>query len=196
MRFAVLLFSTLVFGQVQFGLDFRGVLPQGDLEENIDDDGFGLAGRLMFDVPVAPLSAGFELGYIHFDDTRVNGRGDIDEIRTDNAAVTLDVILRLQPHRGPVRPYLEGFMGVHYFVTSTTFFYDDFDDDFVDVERDFDDAAYAIGVGAGAEFVISSWRDDDGDRSAFHCISGRVTRGDQMQNMSSPTVSNWIVSAT
>ena len=48
MRFAVLLFSTLVFGQVQFGLDFRGVLPQGDLEENIDDDGFGLAGRLMF----------------------------------------------------------------------------------------------------------------------------------------------------
>lgn len=180
----MVLFATVspAFAQVEFGFDFRAALTRGELADNIEDDGFGLDGWVGFQVPGAPLIAGFDLGFIHFGDTRVDGRGEIDEIRTDNNVINLNVMLRLQPRHGPIRPYVEGFMGLNHFVTSTTIVYEDFDDDLIDFDRDFDDTTYAAGIGAGLSLVLSHWVDDDGDRSAFSLdIGARYVRGSEAE---------------
>lgn len=143
--------------RVEWGLDFLGAFPKGDLEDNIEDDGLGFALYGGYRPPHSPFLVGLDLAFINYGSTSFKGPfrdccRDLEEVETNNNIAMGHLFFRVQPGVGAIRPYFEGLVGVKSFFTTTTFREDDeFDSD---TDREFDDTSVSYGGGAGLALIL------------------------------------------
>lgn len=131
-------------------------VPQGELADFIDE-GFGLALHATYGLdPQSIVGLRFEGGFVQYGSERfttpllpATGRILVD-VRTRNNIGMLGLGPQLQVPDGPIRPYLNGFVGLGYFFTessvggSSNFEFDDFAR-----TLNFDDVSFAWGGGGG-----------------------------------------------
>jgi len=143
--------------RVEWGLDFLGAFPKGDLDDNIDDDGLGFALYGGYRPAHSPFVIGLDLAFINYGSTSYKGPfrdccRDLEEVETNNNIAMGHLFFKVQPEVGAIRPYFEGLVGVKSFFTTTTFREDDAFDS--DTDREFDDTSVSYGGGLGLALIL------------------------------------------
>ncbi len=157
---ALLFFSAILsFGQTpkirdMWGLSVGGLFPVGAFNNRVSQEGFALGIYYGVKLRKVPVYVGFELsgglyGYTH----RHEYLDGIPEVRLDvetlNNIVQALMILRLEPRKGAVRPFVEGLAGLSYFYTDTTISEHEFPWDEVASDINSGDLTVAAGAGGG-----------------------------------------------
>lgn len=166
----------------EIGIDFLGAFPKGDLEENITDDGLGLGLSGAYRPRHSPFLVGFDMGFINYGSTSYKGPfrdccNDLEEIETKNNILTGHLFFKIQPSKGPFRPFFEGLVGAKHFFTTTTFHEDD---EFDDTDREFDDTSLSYGLGAGFAFVLRDGKHQGGPTVSLN-LGARYLLGGEAQ---------------
>jgi hypothetical protein len=157
----------------EVGADFAVGQPEKEFRKNIDSRGYGLSGQFGYYLAGTPIMIGAVIGYLNYGtesrwEPFSNTIPDVTvEVRTTNNILMLHGFARVQPQRGPVRPYFEGLWGFNYLFTRTSIKDDDYYDDTVAATTNFDDFAGSWGVGTGVD--IRLWEERQGKR-----VRGRV----------------------
>lgn len=144
----------------QGDLSFVVGFPQGEFERNIGNAGFGINAFFGLGLGRSPLVVGLDGGVLVYGYERrrepfSNTIPDVTvDVQTSNAIATGHVLLRLQPPRGAVQPYVDGLFGVKYFFTETTIRDDDYEDSEIASTVNFDDAALSYGIGGGLDVQV------------------------------------------
>ncbi len=158
----------------QRGLQIGGQLllgsPQGEFRDKVDNFGFGGSAFFGYQVEGAPVVMGLELGgMIYGHESRVVPLSttipDIFvDVETNNMFVTGHTVLRLQPNRGFIRPYIDGLFGFNYLFTETSVHDEDFNDDYGSVfsSTHEDDIGLSYGAGIGAMIKLASTNSEEG----------------------------------
>ena len=65
---AFLLTAQPILAQTNFqgGLNFIAGFPQGEFKDNVDENGFGIAGEFLYSPSTSPLGIGVSLGYMNY----------------------------------------------------------------------------------------------------------------------------------
>jgi hypothetical protein len=171
MRTGLLLLTTvlpsILFGQnVEIGASLGVGLPQREFAQNVEEPGVGLQGYGGIAPVDQPFFFGLRLGYFNYGAQEQNDviQGPYSpvsvEISTTNNIFMLQLLARLQPNIGTVRPYLEGFMGWNYLYTLTTIKGVSTDEEYSS-EVNLDDSAFSYGGGAGVQIMLSGPPEDE-----------------------------------
>ncbi len=153
--------SGLAAQDFQAGLNFLVGQPKGEFRDNVEDWGFGLGGMVAYRPGNGPLMIGADLEFaIYGSETRQEPFSltipDVTvEVETANNILLLHALTRLQGDRGVFRPYVEGFIGTHYFFTQTEIRdEDDFEEDPIASSTNQEDVTFSYGAGGGAMFLV------------------------------------------
>jgi hypothetical protein len=176
--------SDAAFAQRYQGtLDFSVAYPQGELELEMARKPLGVGLTFGMKLGKSPLILGVDLGVLNY------GRDTYEEFLYGNPGFDFEVIhkynifqglafLRLQlANRGPLRPYLDGLVGINYFWTDTSIGDDDLDEE-ITVKVNYDDAAFTYGIGAGIMYRLGKQEKNPVKREEFfvdlrfRCIFG------------------------
>lgn len=126
--FAVLFFSSTVDAQQSFqgSLNFCLGFPQGKFKNNVDHLGYSGTGHFAYNFPRSSIFVGASFGIL------VYGREgktesfsaetldfDVDVV-TSNLIFMCHFLVRVQPQKGMIRPYLDGLIGFNYLWTITS----------------------------------------------------------------------------
>ena len=149
----------------QGGLAFSAGMPQGDFEQTLNDNGFGISGNLMFNLGNSPFALGAEVDYLTYgSETRnVPFSTTIPDVRVDvetnNNILQGHLLLRAQNSQGFLRPYADGLLGFKYLFTETSVRdEDDFsEEDEIASSTNFDDFAFSYGFGGGLMFRLHEY---------------------------------------
>lgn len=139
-------------GQASFGLLVG--FPQGTFHQNVTNPGGGIAGHIGYRLPGSPAVLALDMGYlIYGHESRVEPFSttipDVTvDVSTDNSILLTHFLLRLQPPKGSVRPYIDGLVGFNYLFTRTSI-HTRSGLDFVASSVNFDDFAFSYGGGGG-----------------------------------------------
>lgn len=138
----------------QGGLNFIVGFPQGEFKDNVDENGFGLAGEFLYSPSTTPLGFGVSLGYMNYgEESRREPFSttipDVEvEVKTTNNILLGHLLLRAQAKKGPIRPYVEGLVGFNYLFTETKI--EDVDDEEeIASSTNLDDGVFSFGGGGG-----------------------------------------------
>lgn len=162
------------------GFTFMGGFPTGEFGENVTNKGIGISAYAGYMLPRAPAVIGLDLGGINYGTERRKERFSLTipdvkvNVVTSNSILTANAFLRLQPRNGTLRPYLEGIVGIHYLVTTTTIenLGDSHEDNEIASSTNLSDHAYAWGGGAGVLIEVWSGRDNrTPDRRSVRTVS-------------------------
>ncbi len=125
---AVLFFASSGDAQQSFqgSLNFCLGFPRGEFKNNVDSIGLGGTGHFAYNFPRSSISVGAHFGIL------VYGREsstesfstqildfDLNEVTT-NMIFMCHFLLRVQPQKGIIRPYLDGLIGFNYIWTTTS----------------------------------------------------------------------------
>lgn len=133
---------------------FQLGFPTGEYKDQIDKTGFGIGGDILFAPQNSIFGIGVSGGWFQV------GREDRSEpfsttipdvtvdVSTSNNLLQLMALLRLQPKSGPIQPYGDGVLGLHYLYTRTTISNASNGEE-VASSTNQDDAAFAYGFGGG-----------------------------------------------
>lgn len=141
------------------GLDITGAFPQGELKDNLVDEGAGVGLYAMRQFKNSPWYMGLDAVFVNYGDRKFDGPIDLccsyvaDDLTVKNNVNHFQLALRWQPAQLPLRPYLEGLAGIKQF-TTTTRLGDDFDDGFDAVDRETDDTTWSAGIGGGLLYSL------------------------------------------
>lgn len=148
--------------QPEGSISFLVGAPQGEFRDNVTNPGFGVDLFAGLGLDPVPVVVGVDLGVL------VYGREVRKEpFSTTIPDVTVDVettnnifqshfVLRLQPLRGPVRPYVEGLAGFKYLFTQTQIESERINDNEpIASSTNFDDFALSYGFGGGMAVMVS-----------------------------------------
>ena len=111
---------------LQLGVDFNTLIPQGEFKQNVKNNGYGVSGNVLIGLGRSPLLVGVDLGFATYghESRKVPLSGSIPDITvdvdTDNNIFLTHFVLRAQPRHGAVRPYVDGLVGFKYLFTKTT----------------------------------------------------------------------------
>ncbi len=153
----LLVLPSLALGQVDLAGYFTIALPQGEFDENVENNGFGITGQALFTVPGSPVSIGGSFGgIIYGSETRREPFSttipDVTvDVETNNYILIGHLVLRIQPPAGPFRPYAEGVIGFHYLFTQTTI---ESREEDIASDTNFDDGVFSYGGGGGIMFMV------------------------------------------
>lgn len=138
--------------RVRIGGGLGVAIPQGEFGRLVGE-GFGAQVYSIFGLDRSNVIAlRIDAGYVNYGSERFTipifpGIGRVGgEVRTRNNIATFGIGPQLQVPNGPVRPYVNGFVGVGYFFTESSV-----NDGFVDFGStlNFDDTTFAYGFGGG-----------------------------------------------
>ena len=136
-------------------------VPQGDFRDNVDNVGFGINVFGGLGLGRSPLVIGVDLGVVVYGYERRSEpfSTTIPDVRVDvttsNSIFLGHVVLRLQPPRGPIQPYLDGLFGLKYFFTETSISDEHFDGSVpIASSTNFEDAALSYGLGGGLNVQV------------------------------------------
>ena len=176
--FATLFFITSLWAvnvqaqELQFGLDVQLGVPQNEFNDQLGNRlGFGVGGMFGVRLADSPVMLGVDLGFMNFgtetrDEPLSTTIPDIRvEVENSYNMFHGDLLVRMIPPRGAVRPYLDGLVGFNHFFTETVLRERGGFGTQPDVLRDtnFRDTSLSYGFGAGFQFRVYS---DDGSRSS------------------------------
>lgn len=156
--------------ELQFGLDVQLGVPQKEFNTQMGNRlGFGVGGMFGVRLPDTPILVGVDLGFMNFgtetrDEPLSTTIPDIRvEVENSYNLFHGDLLLRMIPPGGAVRPYLDGLVGFNHFFTETVLRERGGFGSQPDVLRDtnFRDTSLSYGFGAGFLFRVYS---DDGSR--------------------------------
>lgn len=136
---------------VSMGGSIGAVVPQGEFGRAVGT-GFGANFQVVAGLePSNTLAFRFDAGYVNYGSEQYTfygaGWGPVGpNIRTTNNIATFGVGPQLQVSEGPIRPYINGFVGMGYFFTQSTA-----NDGWYDFARtlNYDDWAFGYGLGGG-----------------------------------------------
>lgn len=134
-------------------------VPLGQFDRNMGDNGWGLGGELLYRVQLnGPVWAGLGVHSFAFDNYSVRYIDMVDffeiEERTVSRLFTAGGVMRFQPEIDfPVRPYIQGTLGVHWFFTNTKF-EDVAVDDVFDTINENRESVLGYGLHAGFQVII------------------------------------------
>jgi len=142
-----------------FGITLGAGFPMGAFKTTLGKDGFQFDLYYARRLKSAPLFIGFDCAFfIYGMSTRQEPLENIPEVdvdvETSNSVIQGLFFIRLQPVKGPFRPYIEGLAGVSYLSTSTTITEREFPWDEIASDTNFSDFALAAGGGAGVEIHL------------------------------------------
>lgn len=157
-------------GFPQVGATFAVGVPQGAFADNLDHSlSFGLSAHGLYHFGAAPLALGLEGTFQTYGTETRNVPISLTipdvtvDVTTTNNIAQLFGVLRLQPATGVVRPYAEGLVGLSYLFTETRI--DDEDTpgrDDIASSTNFDDVAFASGLGGGVLIPVFNTVNKDG----------------------------------
>ncbi len=153
----VMILPAFAHGQANVGGYFTIALPQGEFDEAVESNGYGLTGHALFSVPGSPVAVGASFGgAIYGRETRREPFSmtipDVTvEVETNNYILLGHLVLRIQPPAGPFRPYAEGVLGFHYLFTQTTI---ESREEDIASDTNFDDGVFSYGGGGGIMFQV------------------------------------------
>ncbi len=167
----------------ELGGGFSVLSPQGDFSGFVND-GFGVSLNATVGLePTNALGMRFEAGYINYGSERFGvpvfpGTGRIlADLTTRNNIGYVGLGPLIQIPTGPIRPYINGFVGVGYFFTESSigggyaYDYGGFG-----TTLNFDDASLAYGLGGGLSFRLSN-----GHSPVFLKVDGQYRRHGQTE---------------
>ncbi len=138
----------------QGGLHFLAGIPQGEFDDNLDNNAFGIGGQIAFSPEKSPFGIGISLGFMNYG---TENRREPFSITTPDVTVKVtttnnmfqgDLFLRAQYKQGDIRPYADGLVGLNYLWTETKIS-DASNGDDVASSKNFDDAVFSYGGGGG-----------------------------------------------
>jgi hypothetical protein len=144
----------------ELGIDIEGTLafavglPQGELKDNGLDAGYGFDLTVLARGSKWPVLVGLELGYIAYGESTATvplsttTPGAFVELATRNGILNFHGLLRVQPWRFFVTPYVDGLGGLKYFQTTTNVS-DPATGNSVSTTLNFSDTTWSAGVGGG-----------------------------------------------
>jgi hypothetical protein len=142
------------------GVYFTTLVPRGEFSENITNNGYGGGGQFLIRLGDSPFLVGGDAGAVVYgSETR---REPISttipnlqvRVRTSNNIFLAHSLFRVQPRTGPVRPYVDGLVGLKYLFTRTSIS-DDFDGQVIASDTDLSDTTFSYGVGGGIQVPIA-----------------------------------------
>ena len=142
--------------ELQLGIDFTTVIPTGEFNRNIRNNGYGVGGQFLVGLGRLPFLAGVDAGYALYgsDEHKEPISETIPEVRvkvrTTNNLVFTHFVARAQPRTGTVRPYIDGLIGFKYLFTDTSIL-NDFDDEQLASTKNLSDLVLSYGVGGGVQ---------------------------------------------
>jgi len=116
----------LTEGNLEGGIGFMLAFPQGEFKQNVNKTGIGLGLNFAYLFRPFPFSIGAEGAYIMYGHTTRKAPWsetipDVTvDVETSNNIAQIHLFLRLQPNEGPVRPYIDGLVGLNYLWTETS----------------------------------------------------------------------------
>lgn len=155
--FVISLSPVTGFGQTNFagGVHFSLGIPQGELDDQIDQNAYGLGGQIFYSPQRSPLALGLDVAWMNYGtETRQEPFSstipDVTvEVETSNNILQGFLVLRGQMPGGPIRLYADGLVGFNYLFTQTSISdVGDFSED-IATSTNLDDATFAYGVGGG-----------------------------------------------
>jgi len=155
----ILIITTAHAQQYDAGISFNIGFPQKEFKENIESNGYGLSGYFGYNFPESPIMIGASAKFL------VYGRETRREplilpvyvdVITTNSIIMGQFMIRLQPPRGYVLPYIDGLAGFSYLTTDTRIEDEDNwdDDDDIASTKIFDDFTFSYGIGYGIQFCV------------------------------------------
>ncbi len=163
---------------MHFGIDLVAAFPRGDFDDHVSEMGAGLSTFFGGRVPGFPFVLGTELGWLTFASQDrallLQTNTNLSSIHTNTSRNILSahLVARLTPQSGLVRPYVDGILGIKYFIsrarieadTNTdaivgddgVIIVDGVDRSEISVTSSFNDLAFSAGVGVGIDFDV--WR--------------------------------------
>lgn len=139
---------------IDLSLDFAMGFPQGPLEDNIDNAGYGFTAFAGAGLPEIPLTLGAEIGFLVYDSESSrqplsSSLSDVNvDVDTDSSILLAHLVARLQPRTWTVQPYAEGLIGLKHFFTDTTV-QTRISREVIAKDTNHDDTALSYGAGAG-----------------------------------------------
>ena len=167
------------------GVDLVLAIPQGAFADRLDGVGFGLGGEILYHVPNTPVAFGLAGTFIVYGQETIRerfgsgalGRVEVDVVTTNNIALG-HLLLRLQPPKGPFRPYADALVGFNYLFTESRIEDVDFNDDRdIASSTNFDDGAFSYGIGGGVMAQVYRGRSDGRSFGVFVDASVRYLFG-------------------
>lgn len=125
---AVLFFASSGDAQQSFqsSLNFSLGFPQSEFKNNVDSIGLGGTGHFAYNFPRSSIAVGARFGILVYGrESRTESFStqtldfDVDEVTT-NMIFMCHFLLRVQPQKGIIRPYLDGLVGFNYIWTTTS----------------------------------------------------------------------------
>lgn len=163
--FALAAFTSEGAAQSDFmgGIHFGTGLPQGELDDQLGREAYGIGGQLFYAPSTSPLAIGLDISWSNYGtETREEPFSStipdvvVDVERSNNFAQAL-FVLRGQVRHGPIQPYGDALIGVNYLYTETSVNSGGFGDE-VASSTNKDDAALAYGFGGGV--MVPVWSND------------------------------------
>jgi hypothetical protein len=152
-----MMFSSWGISQTRFqvGIDFATGFPLNEFRDNIDAVGLGVNGYFAYRIPGSPVSIGSSFSYLNYGRTRREEPISmtipevfLDVVTTNNIYLG-HIFLRLQPSRGSLRPYLDGYFGFHGLSTNTSLRSQGIDNEDIASDNISRDITPSYGAGAG-----------------------------------------------
>lgn len=173
------------------GINLAGAFPQGELKDNLVDEGVGVGFYALRRFKKSPWYAGLDVTAVNYGDRHFDGPFesccgfDFDELTVRNNILGVHAALRWQPEQLPLRPYGEALIGIKRFET-TTRIGDDFDDAYDNTEREVGDTTFSAGLGGG--LLYQAWGSIDGPKISLE-LGARYLFGNQATYVREETVS-------
>lgn len=185
----ILLITATGYSEEKFqaGINFTLGFPQNDFKQNVDRAGFGLSGYFLFNLPQTPLLLGVSISWLEY------GREKREElldtiipdvyvdVKTSNNILISHFMLRIQPLKGKVRPYLEGLFGFNYLWTETAI-EDQSGTNSDAIARTVQLSDFTVSYGAGGGFMIHVLkRKNEKHPELFIDLGVRYMKGDMAE---------------
>ena len=151
----------MAFTNFQGGVNLLLGFPQGDFKDEVDKTGVGIGGEILYSPGKSIFGIGASMGFMVYghDKHREPFSSTIPnvfvEVTTDNNIFLGHLLFRIQPKKGPIRPYGEGLIGLNYLFTKTTI-KDEGDSEDIASSTDMDDAVLSYGAGGGVMVTLYS----------------------------------------
>jgi hypothetical protein len=154
--------ATMVRAQeYQAGAYFTTLIPRGEFSQNVTNNGYGGGGQFLVRFGESPFLVGGDIGAVvygsesHREPISTTIPNVQVRVRTSNNILLLHSLVRIQPHKGTIRPYVEGLIGMKHLFTRTSIT-DDFDGDTIASDTDLSDTTLSYGFGGGLQVPIAA----------------------------------------
>jgi hypothetical protein len=143
------------------GVHFNAGLPQGEWNDRIDTEAYGVSGQIFYSPDSSPVAVGLDLGWSNYGyQSRKEQFGphipDVNvKVETMNNFVQGFFVLRGQVPRGPLQVYGDALVGFNYLYTESKVADNEDWGDIASTTNQ-DDTAFACGLGAGV--MAPLWR--------------------------------------